>query len=488
MELFQLKEYIKESCAFLGIDINASSEENWHISIPGHLVDEFSGVSEYLLSFTKTNNPKHTYITFESFFTQRLAKLVADRNHGVGHSVKRYSISSKLIELKKQFPKCEIKLVNETEASTDMLYVWCKTTIVSQLTEEYLKGFKVDLESGIVEPLQEDVNLLIDQSNVHSINGLSKEKLEQAFSTVLQNASKDAERFVEQVAKQINIQLNTEIKRITEYYETLIAENQAAETSKGNDPKMEVELLAREREALIHQQRLKYSIEENDITIEPVAMLVVRNIVEQATANIESFAGKAQIIISGNAPLSLQCQVSKSNEGPYIITSEGLLVAEVHSFICKTCNKLLDDNQMSGCKVCADLICHSCQVVSSVSKKPLCYSHAVTCTTCLMECAEEEQHLCKQCNQFYCRNCTPGSICPLCMTIAPIRSITPVIQQVLSSLPKQFKSKKFDFAEKGNRLALLGKGLMFKDFYVIYDKKEKRIVEMQEFGFFNQKK
>jgi hypothetical protein len=55
-------------------------------------------------------------------------------------------------------------------------------------------------------------------------------------------------------------------------------------------------------------------------------------------------------------------------------------------------------------------------------------------------------------------------------------------------MPNSIKSKKFEYAEKGNRIALLGKGLLFKEFFVIYDKKEDRVVEIQEFGLFNKRK
>ncbi|GAB6990138.1 hypothetical protein [Paenibacillus pini] len=488
MQFFQLKDYIKESCAFLGIDVVTITEHLMRIKIPQHLKNEFSGVIEYEISFIKTSNPQQTYITFESFLTQKLAKLVAEQNHGVGHILLNYPIDLMMEEITKKFPNCEIGLESKELVEFDKLYVWCKTTVHGQLIEEYLKGFEANIETGSVNPLVEDLEQILLEGNTVSIDGLSREKLDLALSTVLNEASKDAERFVDKITRQTNKQLLHEIKRITDYYDTLIADNQAGETSKGNDPKTEIDLLVKEREALIHQQQLKFSMSENEVIIEPVAILVARNIVEHAAVRIHRNDGNTLLKIHGDNPINIHCPISDSTEGPFTITSDHAVVAEKHSFICTTCNKLFDERKLNGCMICTDPICPSCMTISSVSKKPLCNAHDINCPTCLQPCAEVEQHLCTNCNQFYCSNCNQGNLCPLCKSITPISSITPTLQRIIKAMPNSVKSKKFEYAEKGNRIALIGKGLLFKEFFVIYDKKEERIIVMQEFGMFNKKK
>ncbi|MNW47430.1 hypothetical protein D3C74_247590 [compost metagenome] len=488
LEFFQLKDYIKESCAFLGIDVVMISEHLMRITVPQHLKNEFSGVVEYEISLIQTSNPKQTYITFESFFTQKLAKLVAEQNHGVGHILLKYPIDLMVDEITKKFPNCEIGVENKEQVEIDKLYVWCKTTVHGQLIEEYLKGFEVNVETGSVTPLVEDLEQIILEGINVSIDGLSKEKLDMALSNVLNEASIDAERFVDKIKKQTNNQLLHEITRINDYYDTLIAENQAGETSKGNDPKTEIDLLVKEREALIHQQKLKFSMSENEVTIEPVAILAARNIVEHATVRIHRNDGHTLLKVNGDNPINIHCSISGSTEGPFTITSDHVLVAEKHTFTCTTCNKLFDERKLNGCMVCTDPICPSCMTISSVSKQPLCNAHNINCHTCLQSCAEVEQHLCTNCNQFYCSNCNPGNLCPLCKSITPISSITPTVQRIIKAMPNSIKSKKFEYAEKGNRIILVGKGLFFKEFLVIYDKKEDQIVEIQEFGMFNKKK
>ncbi|OBZ13643.1 hypothetical protein [Bacillus sp. FJAT-26390] len=488
MEFFKLKDYIKESCLYLEIDVLMISDHLMHIMIPQHLKNEFSGIGEYQISFIKTSNPKQTYITFESFFTQKLAKLVAEQNHGVGHILLQHPIERLVDDITTKFPSCEFELLNEESINSDKLYVWCKTTIHGQLIEEYLKGFQVDVETGVVIPLLESLEKILIEGTTAPVDGLSREKLDLALSNVLTEASKDAERFVDKITKQTNIQLLNEINRINDYYDTLIADNQAGETSKGNEPKTEIDLLLKERAALIHQQEIKFSMSESEVMIEPVAILVARNIVEHATVRIDSKAGHTLLNVHGDKPVDVHCLISGSTEGPFTISSDHVLVSEKHTFVCMTCNKLFDDRKLNKCKVCTDPICLSCMTLSSVTKLPLCNSHHINCHICLQACAEEEQHLCTNCNQFYCGNCNPGSLCPLCKSIAPISSITPIIQRILKAIPNPTKSKKFEYAEKGNRIVLLGKGLLFKEFFVIYDKKDDRIVEIQEFGMFNKKK
>lgn len=472
----------------MGIEVESISEHLMHILIPKHLMNEFSGVSEYWISFIKTSSSKQTYITFESFFTQKLAKLVAEYNHGVGHIQVQHSIGPLVDEISKLFPGCEIGLGNEQQEKTDKLYVWCKTTIHGQMIEEYLKGFQVDVETGEVIPLLESFDQIGLEGSAVTLDGLTKEKLDLALSNALEEATKDAERFVEKIAKQTNNQLLIEINRITGYYDTLIAENQTGETSKGNDPKTEIELLIKEREALIHQQQLKFSVSESEAVIEPVAILLRRNIVENGSVRIQSKAGHTHLQLQGDIPLNIHCPISGSTEGPFTITSDHVLVTEEHTYVCTICNNLFDNRKLNKCNVCTDPICPSCMTVSSVSKQPLCNAHHIHCHTCLQACAEDEQHLCKNCNQFYCRNCNPGKLCPLCSSISPISAITPTVQRILKAIPNPIKSKKFEYAEKGNRVVLLGKGLLFKEFFVIYDKREDRIVEIQEFGMFNKKR
>lgn len=473
---------------FLGIEVTTISDNLLHIIIPQHLVNEFSGVSEYQISFIKTSNPKQTYITVESFFTQKIAKLVAEKNHGIGHILKQHKIELLVNRISSMFPNCEITLENKQQVKSDILYVWCKTTVHGQLIEEYLKGFQVDIDTNEVIPLQDNLDQILHGTTNAQLEGLSKEKLHQALSIILAEANKDAEHFIDKIAKQAKEQLLIEINRITSYYDSLIADNQIGETSKGNDPKTEIEVLTKEREALINQQQIKFSFSESEVVIEPVALLVARNIIEQGSVRITNNYGHTLLHLIGNKKLDVHCALNGSTEGPFTITSENLLVSEKNTFVCETCNKLFDDRMLNKCNVCKDPICKSCMTISSVSRQPLCNTHQIQCHNCLQTCAENEQHLCTNCNQFYCRNCNPGSMCHLCSSISPMSAITPTIHRILMAMPVPIKSKKFECSEKGNRVGLIGKGIMFKEFFVVYDKKEDRIVEIQQFGLFNKRK
>lgn len=488
MEYFELKDYIKESCKFLGIGYEKISEDLMYVRIPEHLVNEFSGVSEYQISFVKTSHSKQTYITFESFFTQKLAKLVAQHNHGVGHIVKYLQIEPIVNYVTSVFPNCTVTVDNSQLVQADHLYGWCKTTIHGQLIEEYIKGFQVELESGFVTPIAESLEAVLRHASDETIDGLTQENINHALTKALEAANQDAEQFVESIKQQTKEQLQTEINRITSYYETLIQEHQSAETSKGHDPKTERELLVQEREALIQQQKIKFSITESEVVIEPVALLLARNMIEHGSVLVRNDFGQVNFQIQGDKRLEIHCEIDGSRKGPFTITSENAVVTEKHAFLCTSCTKLFDDRKLHSCFVCADSLCPSCITLSSISKLPLCHQHHLQCPTCLKHCAEKEQHLCSNCNQFYCSHCNAGNLCCLCSNLTSIHAVTPIIQRIIMGFPNAIKAKKFDYSEKGNRIALLGKGLMFKEFFVVYDKREERVIEFQKFGLFNKRK
>ncbi|TCS75741.1 hypothetical protein EDD64_106119 [Effusibacillus lacus] len=160
----------------------------------------------------------------------------------------------------------------------------------------------------------------------------------------------------------------------------------------------------------------------------------------------------------------------------------------MHILHCSSCSQLFDYYKKSHCKVCSDSLCTDCRTISSISNVSLCSKHVQQCETCLESAAVDEYHLCTQCNQFCCTRCNPDKICSLCSSLKPVAGITPQINKILSLVGGKVSSKKFEYAEKGNRIALLGKGLMFKDFFVVFDKKEEKIISLQHYGLFNKKK
>ncbi|MBN6189074.1 hypothetical protein JQN58_19650 [Aneurinibacillus sp. BA2021] len=488
MQVYELKPYILESCHFLNIKVNETIPGILNVRIPEHLKEEFNGISEYLLTFEKSPNPSLTYVTFESFFTQKIAKLVADHNDGISTGSKHFKVKTSIEHINQLFPECKISILQSKNQKENLLLMWFKTSIKGVLMDEYLKGFQYNIDTQKSEELTTDINSVLEGIEEELLPEYEEVTLDDLFNSLILVAQKDATNFIELKKREIQETLDKEISRINEYYDLLESENQLAESSKGQSAQQEIELLKIERQNLIEQQKIKYEFKETEITIEPVAIMLLRHHIEVAKLEVASSYGKTYININGKNPLLIKCKITQNTNGPLTVTSDNLIVKASETFQCKTCEKLLDNTKRDKCKICNNSVCKCCSTTSSLSQFTFCHDHITSCSCCLETVGVDEMHICHNCNQFYCKKCTSSNLCPLCSSLAPIKGITPSISSIIALLPKNLSAKKYEYAEKGNRIILLGKGILFKCYFVVYDKKEKKLIEIQEFGIFNKKK
>lgn len=488
MEIFELESYILESCKFLGIHLKPEQPHTYFVQIPSKLENEFSGMKDFFITFEKSPDPKLTYITFESFFTQKIAKLVAEKNDGISSGIIHFKIDQSMTKLKALFTQCQISVEKRSTEQVDYILIWFKTTIKGIMIDEYLKGLKFDIKSKKIEELAGDVNEIMAGISEELIGGYDELQLDQYFEEIMQHAKKGAEQYLERKQLETLDTLNLEVKRINDYYDMLEADNQLAETSKGKDPQAEIELLKKERAALIEQQKSKYKLNFDETVIEPVAILMLRESTETAVSKVVSPHGEVNIRLSGKEALSIRCEVTNEGNGPFTITSDNKIAKTDKVFNCIPCSRLLDIHQKKACHVCNEAVCNDCKITSAVSGKVLCSKHVIECPSCLHSAGSNEQHLCSNCELFYCNKCNPTNICVACSSLKPVSGITPQIQIILNNMVIKSSAKKYDYAEKGNRIMLLGKGMLFKDFFVVFDKKENKIVHSQQFGLFNKKK
>lgn len=490
MELYELKPYILESCKFLGFNVREKNFETWNIKIPFKFRDEFNGQEEINIGFEKTGNPNITYITFESYFTQKIAQLVAEYNSGVGSGSNLRTIQSHLNNLKEKFPNCDFQIGQSKYERVDYLIVWFKTTVNIYLTEEYLKGFKLNLNNGVFEspPEAHEINDFLNDINEELITDIPNDVIEKALSELYSIAQVDAKGFIKEKQDENNKTLENEIKRINEYYDLLELENELAESSKGLGPEEELLLLKQEREALIEQQIKKNHFQQQEVTIEPVAILLLKEETESAQVTIKNKFGKIDYELKADKPLLLQCIVTDDSTGPFTVTSDNLIAKTDKVFECSSCTKSLDHNKKNNCVVCHTEICNECKKISAISSSILCEEHNVECQSCLNTVSSEELHFCTNCNQFYCKKCNSTDTCNICNSLIPVAAITPQLKQILDLLPEDFRAKKYDLSEKGNRVAILGKGSFFKSFFIVYDKISQKIIKTQKYGLFNKKR
>lgn len=487
MELYELKQYILDSCEFLGMEVYETNPGVFDIHIPDKFRDEFNGLNNIQVCFEKTSDHKLTYLTFESFFTQKVAKLVANINAGVGTGSKSLKLIENINYIKSKLPSCNIFITEQSQEVCDYIYIWFKTTVRGNLIEEYLNGFKYNLNEKKVEYIKEDINILLKDVKEEILPGINTDTLDKVLNDLLLVAKSDAEKFIENKKSDTKELLEKEIKRINDYYDMLLSENQLAETSKGNSPKSELELLQIERQGLINQQYKKYEYKTHDAIVEPIAILLLRQFKEIATAQINNDYGKTSMNLRAGDSVNICCSLTNEHDGPFTITSDNLIISVHKVFDCSSCKKHLDTSKENNCKICNLSICNDCKQVSIISKASICQEHTYQCQSCTKTVASDELHLCSNCNQFYCKNCNQSDVCTICNSLEPMIGITPQIKTILNLLPDDFSAKKYEVSEKGNRVAILGKGTLFKSFFIVYDKLNNRLLEKQKYGMFNRK-
>ncbi|WP_062110043.1 hypothetical protein [Bacillus niameyensis] len=490
MHLYELEPYILTSCKFLGLKATKISPSIWNIKIPQKFINEFNGQEEISISFEKNNNPKIMFITFESYFTQKIAELVAEYNSGVSSGIRIHSIQPKLQSLKKSFSDCELNIESSTLDNNYYILIWFKTTVNLNLTEEYLKCFKYNIKTGNLEtpPNDDECKALLFSIKEELIVDLPDDLIDKSLNKLYSIAKEDAEVFVQQKQEENSRALQEEVKRINQYYDLLISENEVAESSKGLSPEEEHEYLKKERESLIEQQIFKYNIRQKEVTIEPVALLLLNDKTESAIVQVSNEYGRTVVDLTAKKTPEVNCSITGTTNGPFTITSDNLIVRTDSVFSCSNCNKSLGTNKMNNCGVCHTDLCPECIKISAISQSTLCKSHYKECQTCLNTVSSEELHLCNNCGQFCCKSCNLTNICELCRSLKPISSVTPQIKQILDLLPSEVKAKKYDSAIKGNRIAILGRGSLFKSFFIVYDQPSQKIITTHKYGLFNKKR
>lgn len=489
MELYELKPYILESCKFLGIMAREETPTILNITIPIQYANEFNQQTDFKISFEKTNDPRLTYVTFESYFTQKIAHLVAEINSGVSSGTRLTRIDDFFEKIEFNFPNCDVKQMKNEYERTDYLIVWFKTTIDHSLVDEYLKGYKYNLSNGSIDaaPAEDEINHFLHQINEELVGDISNDDIDIALSKLYPIAELDAKRFVSIKEEEKNKVLNEEVKRINDYYDLLKSENQLAESSKGLSPQEEIDLLEKERKELIEQQHHKSHFTEQKVTIEPVALLLLKDLIETTTITIENHFGYVQSNLRADKEPIIQCEFSGEKEGPFTLTSDNQVVALINSFECSNCNNLFALNKNHKCTVCQEDLCNDCKKISALSSSVLCNKHTELCHSCLKSVSPNELHLCKHCNQFYCKECNPTDLCHLCDSIKPVTALTPDLKKIIDTIPSDLKAKKFEISEQGNRIVLLGKGRFFKSYFIVYDKVTSSIISTQRYGAFNKK-
>lgn len=486
MNIYELKPYIFNACDFLNISIIDNKNDTYELHFPQDLIEEFNG-TKITITFDKDCAiPDTTYITFEAFLTQKIARLVSEFNDGVSSGSKTFSLNDTKVILQNKFTSCSVTYEKLDEFQNDYLLIWFKTTLNGNTVEEYLKGFKYNFQTRSISFIEDSYVEQLDSINEGIIKGYSNDLIKDVYNEVEIIAKKDAENFIVNKELELQDQLQKEVDRINEYYNILETENSKAETSKGASATEELKLLKKEKERLIEQQKKKYISEAPVVTLEPIAVILLRENIEKAVANINNNYGATSIQLVATKSPEVKCEITNDTGGPFTLTSDNQIVLESQSFSCSQCNQLKTINKQNKCGECNSDVCSGCTYQSDISGTFLCKNHQQTCQSCLRVAASSEFHKCDECNQYYCTVCNKTNKCNLCNSLKPLKGLTPDVEKVL--IENNLVAQRYEVAKQGNIIVILGKKLLFKSFLVTYNHKTNQTMEIIQYGLFNKKR
>lgn len=160
------------------------------------------------------------------------------------------------------------------------LFVWFKISVFGVTLDHYIKGIGFDFETNKSFYIENDI--------LSHIPAITEKKQIQTFwkenltDSVLENTKQivhtHALRLLQNKQFFQQEQLDTEIKRIHDYYQLLQKENSTAESIFVADEELAYHrhLLEQEKELLLLQQNEKYKLNEESIHIEPIFCIALQ--------------------------------------------------------------------------------------------------------------------------------------------------------------------------------------------------------------------
>jgi len=418
MDIHELKAYFFNACAFLHIEINEIQPDIYHLVFPKKLHHVFKE-EQMNITFLKEHQHLASFITTESYVLQKIAHVVTQQPKGMSHAFLPFSLQEVKQRARQLFsPDCTITFQQENTITQRYLVLWFKFTLKGFKVEESLRAFKYNLATGDISFLPFDLQELFSRVTESKKALPTIENIEEINEKMMKKATKSGASFVKEKTSEVEQELEKEIKRIHDYYDLLQLEDAFAETASTVETREErEESLKSERYLLIEQQKIKYTFHEEDLTIEPVEMVVLTEEIEYCEMTVSNSFGTHHFTLSGDMENPFICSLTKRKDGPFTLISDGRILLQEKARVCTECLQTFDYTQMKLCAVCDTSVCHSCAKRSSLTQAALCSKHATSCQGCRQQVATNEIQECGSCRDPYCRSCLSGELCELCFDL-----------------------------------------------------------------------
>lgn len=426
--MVNLKEFVFDCCDFLGIAVTKlGQKEIFELVFPNSNVNEFVQPT-IRISFKKSDDPKVTYLTKESFLVKKLAELVDKNNPGVAVGNRSFLLESQVTNFKRKLTTdCSAKCFDIKTQTEDWLSIWFKVSLPGYFTEQRMSCLEYKFADGTIRAVPSDGLELLEETYEGALEGIQPEAIDRAVTELEKYVQKHAVNIFSEKLNALEKEMQKEINRIDDYYKKLQYEASQSIT-KARSAAEELGLLNQERNNLIEQLKKKYAIDFSDIKIEPAAIMLIRNHIENGKVVLYNKFGRYGLTVRSDNPLEIKCKETGNTDGPLTVTSDNELILANRTYKCQECNRLRQLSHAAQCSVCKQNFCKECTQKSQISSRVVCTHHSQLCSMCKNTCASDEIiGKCTSCGKTLCNNCLKitcticgSKVCSNCLTYSVV--------------------------------------------------------------------
>ena len=270
-----LKRFLYESCVYLNIAISKTPEDGvFQLYIPEELKEEFPD-EDILISFQKKEDDDIIFINAESYFIKKLARIVRKKSPAI---IK----AKQVISLSKLQEKLKDKEIKQMESDIEYhLLSWYKVTIRGYMIHEHIFTYNYNFQNEEIKNLgfkQVSDFLFLTEDNFE----YDVEKVDEAVMFMMYEMHPQIVQHVGKMQEKNNVFMDKELERVNHYYQQLEIELENKIYNVDDYDLDDIDSLNIEKENLLEQIHYKYNINLNDVSIEPLIIILVKQEIEKA--------------------------------------------------------------------------------------------------------------------------------------------------------------------------------------------------------------
>lgn len=240
-----IKDYFVSCVNILKINIEEIEEEVYRMLIPKTYRIYFNNEETIEVTFDKEKSDRYIYMTEENFVLQRIANLFCNVKGG-------YIV---------------------TEGEEEEIYIWYKTTIKGNMIEENIDLYGYNFKTKKVKEVKNEEEIELINTSIKLNESVKHSKISEAEEQIIKLIETKTEKLIKEKKEEALEMIEREVKRINDYFELVKKEHQSSYTHTSYE---DFGIINKEKDNLILQQKEKYAIDEENVTIKPIGFLYIK--------------------------------------------------------------------------------------------------------------------------------------------------------------------------------------------------------------------